>query len=350
MCLAVLSLSCHNDPPGRATPNPAPAVRVPPVAARDAASATPPSNVEPPAAAASFHGTGQFLPQGVVAEVWRQSGAVRYAAGQELFQLIDGAGEMYLRYGFREFARSEYRKAGTSQVVTVEIYDMGSPLGAFGQFSMLLSNERDPATMQANATNHGAGGFLGGSQLVFWKGHYLAQVNFMDEDSDDETALAAQARVALPLIANAVAGALPADPAPSPAPPSNLPSAGLVWGGTTYLAENALGLGTTGPAWIGHYRAPSGARYRLGVLAVRTEAEARAATARFHTAQAASIPGLGDEAFSVSREQGEVTFVRRGAAVWVLADALPAVPPPLSHADRISTLRAAIAPLPAAGH
>ena len=83
--------------------------------------------------------------------------------------MIDGAGAKYIEYGFRQMARTDYRKSGTQLVVTAEVYDMGSPLGAFGQYSMLLSEGRDPATMQPRAVNHGGGGFLGTSQLVFWK-------------------------------------------------------------------------------------------------------------------------------------------------------------------------------------
>jgi hypothetical protein len=67
---------------------------------------------------------------------------VRLVNGQELFQLIDGAGEKYISYGFRQLARTDYRKTGTEFVVTAEVYDMGSPLGAFGQYSMLLSDSR----------------------------------------------------------------------------------------------------------------------------------------------------------------------------------------------------------------
>lgn len=276
---------------------------------------------------------------------------MRFAAGQELFQLIDGAGEKYIRYGFHDLARTEYRGAHPSQVVTVEIYDMATPLGAFGQYSMLLSDERDPATMEPRATRHGNGGFLGGSQLVFWKAKYLVQVNFMDEDSGDETALAADAQRTLPAFATAVANAIPSDPQPAPTAPAALPTTGLVWGGLTRLADNVFGLANTGAAWVGHYRAPSGARYRLALFDSATEADARRLVATLRTPQAVGIPSLGDDAFSVTREQGEVTFVRSGSTLLALADALPTAPQSLAHAERIAALRAALAPAaPAAAH
>ena len=40
----------------------------------------------------------------------------------------------------RQLARTDYRRPNTQLVVTAEVYDMGSSLGAFGQFSMMLGD------------------------------------------------------------------------------------------------------------------------------------------------------------------------------------------------------------------
>lgn len=254
-------------------------------------------------------------------DTWTQSGAVRLIRGQDLFQLIDGAGEKYLSYGFRELARTDYRKAGTELVITAEVYDMGSPLGAFGQYSMLLSDGRDPSTLESQAVQQGGGGFLGTSQLVFWKGQHLVQINLVDDSGErDENGLRAVAREALPPIATRLAAALPGETT-APAPPAGLVREGLVWGGVTYLAQGVFGVERTGAGWVGHYRSADGARWRVAVFSKSTPDEARALVTLFRAPHPAVIAGLGDEAFSSSSSAGELIVARKGATVVVLADA-----------------------------
>lgn len=301
--------------------------------------------VDPPAPAADFREAGQYLPQGAPVPSWSQSGAVRIVNGQDLFQLIDGAGEKYMAYGFRQLARTDYRKAGTQFAVTAEVYDMGSALGAFGQYSMLLSDGRDPATLEPQATPHGGGGFLGTSQLVFWKGRHLVQLNLTNENDDgDESALRAVAREALPPLAARIAATLPGETA---APvPAALPREGLVWGGATYLAQNALGVERSGAAWVGHYRGADGGRWRVALFERPDAAGARATAALFRGAQTAAVPGVGEEAFSSTGAAGEVLVARKGARVVVVAGSgLEGVAVPPREA-RLTALRAMVAALP----
>lgn len=277
---------------------------------------------------------------------WAQSGGVRLVNGQDLFQLIDGAGEKYIAYGFRQLARTDYRKANSTFVVTAEVYDMGSALGAFGQYSMMLSDGRDPSTLEPQATPHGGGGFLGTSQLVFWKGQYLVQLNLNNENDDgDEGALRAVAREALPPLAQQIVNALPGDIA-APAPPEGFPREGVVWGGLTWLAQNVLGVERTGGGWVGHYRSPDGKRWRLAFM-VRPDANAARTTAALFRAGATTlVANLGDEAFSTTGSAGELLVARKGANVLVIADAgVPELPAPTREA-RLATLRAVVSALP----
>src|SRR5262245_8006788 len=78
--------------------------------ASPAASPTTPSGspppaaaLDPPAAAAEFRDAAQVLPQGAVGG-WRQSGAVIRSTAANLAQIIDGAAELYARYGVRNYA------------------------------------------------------------------------------------------------------------------------------------------------------------------------------------------------------------------------------------------------------
>lgn len=304
-----------------------------------------PTVLDPPAPASAFHEAGRFLPQGSVGD-WAQTGGVRYAQGDELFQLIDGAGEKYRAYGFRQLARTEYRRPGTQLVVTVEVYDMGSTLGAYGQYSMMLSEGRDPASMRSHATTHGGGGFLGTSQLVFWKGQHLVQVNLADEDENaDEGALAARAREALPTFAARVDAALTGETT-APSTPAALGAEGRVWGGAVYLAQGLFGAERTGAGWEVHYETPEHQRYRVGWLARGTPAEASPVLASLRGASAAPVAGLGDEAYAVTDAQGERVVARRGALVVAVGDAgLPGMTA-LPRSAKIERVRALLAATP----
>lgn len=334
----VFAAACRRDPPRRSAPSPATVPAAP--AAR--AGAPPSASIDPPASPEAFRETGRLLPQGAAVPDWSQSGAVRLVNGQELFQLIDGAGEKYISYGFRQLARTDYRKTGTELVVTAEVYDMGSPLGAFGQYSMLLSDSRDPSSMQGRAIALGGGGFLGTSQLVFWKGQYLVQLNLADDSGEqDEAALGATAREVLPTLASRLLATIPGE-TQLPAGSRILPSEGLVWGGATFLSSGILGVERTGAGWVGHYAATGGLRYRLAAMTRGSTDEAHALIQRFRGVGATPLQGVGDEALAGP------TFAaaRMGTTVIVVAgpapDTLSALPPEA----RTERLRAAIATLP----
>lgn len=336
-----LFVACRKEAPPR--PGPAPTVLPSRPATVPATPGAPPlASVDPPAAAETFRESGRFLPQGAAAAGWTQSGAVRLINGQELFQVIDGAGAKYIEYGFRQMARTDYRKAGTQLVVTAEVYDMGSALGAFGQYSLQLSDSRDPASMQLRAVAHGGGGFLGTSQLVFWRGQYFVVLNLADDSGEqDEAALATTAREVLPALATTMAASIPGETT-APTPPTGMPTDSLVWGGMTYLASNVLGVEQSGAGWVGHYEATGGARYRIATLSRSTVDEARALLQRLRGAGATAVPGIGDEAFSSTN----VVAARKGTVVVAVAGPAPESLAALSREARVERLRSTMVALP----
>jgi hypothetical protein len=86
-----------------------------------------------------------------------------------LFEYIDGASEAYLGYDFKELLVAQYLKTGTEAVVTLEIYDMGTPLNAFGIFS----SERYPDNPEAGI---GSAGYLEEEVLNFISGRYYVKL------------------------------------------------------------------------------------------------------------------------------------------------------------------------------
>jgi hypothetical protein len=63
---------------------------------------------------------------------WSPVGEIRTFDAQNLWDAINGAAEGYLAYGFVELTIQEFRTEGIG--ASVEVYDQGTPLGAFGVF------------------------------------------------------------------------------------------------------------------------------------------------------------------------------------------------------------------------
>ncbi|MGB4704674.1 MAG: DUF6599 family protein [Candidatus Saccharicenans sp.] len=86
-----------------------------------------------------------------------------------LFEYINGASEAYLSYDFRELIVAHYQKKGSETTVTLEIYDMGEALNAFGIFS----SERYPESPEVNI---GYAGYLEEEVLNFVSGRYYVKL------------------------------------------------------------------------------------------------------------------------------------------------------------------------------
>lgn len=95
-----------------------------------------------------------------------------------LYEYIDGASEAYLSYDFKELLVAEYQKKETETTITVEIYDMGTPINAFGIFS----SERYPESPEAGIGN---AGYLEDEVLNFISGRYY--VKLLCYNGEEET-------------------------------------------------------------------------------------------------------------------------------------------------------------------
>lgn len=130
-------------------------------------------------------------------EGWRWDGKEEIYEAREIFDYIDGAGEVYLAYNFKNLTVRQFEKKGHPRIVA-ELYDMGSPNDAYGIFSLDRQDEE---------AGIGQGSEFGGGQLRFWKGRFFVSI-YADGEGPDagETILA---------FGRAVAGSVrSADPPP----------------------------------------------------------------------------------------------------------------------------------------
>jgi hypothetical protein len=145
---------------------------------------------------------------------------------ENLYEYIDGAAPRYLTYGFRKLVHVRYEMGGDPlSSVTLDIFDMGSRLGAFGLYRSLM-----PA--RAVSENWGAEGHRSGTVAAAWKDRIYVQ----GEADDDRAVLISVLYRLMSSVSGAVAGNTTL-----PAILASLPSEGRVPQSERYVAADLLG-------------------------------------------------------------------------------------------------------------
>jgi hypothetical protein len=101
-----------------------------------------------------------------------REGEIMHFEGDSLFNYINGAAEMYHKYGFAEVHVGRYRRDGGA--ITVDIYRFARPDFAFGMYSTIRPDDPDVVLL-------GAQGFTFGPVIIFAKPPYLVNVQTYDE-------------------------------------------------------------------------------------------------------------------------------------------------------------------------
>ncbi|MCI0473183.1 MAG: hypothetical protein L0Y76_06320, partial [Ignavibacteria bacterium] len=114
---------------------------------------------------------------------WNAMGTAQYFDRKTIFDYMDGTGELYRSYSFRELIVQQYRNKSEEPVITVELFDMTTSADAFGIFS--FEQMDDPVGI-------GQGSEYGGGLLRFWKNRYFVNIY-----TDNETELTKQTILAL---------------------------------------------------------------------------------------------------------------------------------------------------------
>ncbi|MGC4121285.1 MAG: hypothetical protein QM765_43245 [Myxococcales bacterium] len=140
---------------------------------------------------------------------WKKPAAPQKWDRKTLYDYIDGGAELYLAYDFVSATSFEYT-AGKDDLIKVDVFDMGSPRGAFGAFA----HGRESVSAEVGQGSEYAGGLL-----TFWKHRYYVSVLGYPETEAK--------RKAVYELGNAIAGLIPENGA-LPEILKALPKAGLV--------------------------------------------------------------------------------------------------------------------------
>ena len=165
------------------------------------------------------------LPQSFEGSAWKPAGDHAYAP-ENLYNYINGAADLFISYGFIELVGREYSQGSEKKRnVTIDIYDMGTTLNAFGVFR----SKRDP---ESTTLKIGAGAF-GTSKYLFWyKDRYYVEIQAYPVENRD----------VLIGMAQHVEGMLPGQNAP-PSELNYLPAESRVPGTEMYITGGILGHG-----------------------------------------------------------------------------------------------------------
>jgi hypothetical protein len=136
----------------------------------------------------------RVLPSAAEVRPWVPDGPAQVAEGQDLFALINGGAEMFLRYGFERAAVQSYNLGGGRQI-QVEVYLMRTPDGATEVFTRRVGLGDLPLTI-------GDSGVRGEYYVLFRRGRHFVTVAAGDTNAD--------AKVAVLRIARAIEARIPA--------------------------------------------------------------------------------------------------------------------------------------------
>jgi len=197
---------------------------------------------------------------------------------ENLWDIIDGAAELFLSYGFADLQIREFGDT-TGTDVRVELYRHSSGANAFG----IYSQERNP---RSHYVEIGTQGYVEEKVLNFFAGFYYVKISSHRGG--------AEGRSAMELIARHVARHLHQESG-WPAPLARLPEEGKLPNTECYIAENFLGYRSLHSAFTARYEGGC----TLFLMEFGTPSLARGAAEAY--AQSAGAPQ--------SVKEGEITDV-----------------------------------------
>lgn len=116
-------------------------------------------------------GVSDYLPSPDFEDGWTYDFEPEIYTPDNLFDYINGEAELYLDYDFVRLATASYKqKADESLTFTVDVYNMGTPLNAFGIYSSYRRPNLTFADIGEQAT-------ISELNIRFYKGQYFVQLN-----------------------------------------------------------------------------------------------------------------------------------------------------------------------------
>jgi hypothetical protein len=248
----------------------------------------------------------RLLPTDEVAG-WVLRETPRIFGTENLYEYIDGNADLFLAYGFTEAAVGDYLPTEGEGWISVDLYDMGAPLHAFGIYQAEKPEDVEALTL-------GAQSYRSEGLIAFWKGAWYVKVSLID--GDDASAALRLAQAAAARIGGTTA---------LPTQLDRLPTQNRVPGSERYIRQGALGHRFLNEVVSAAYSfGKVNARLYIADLATSEQASQGYDKLRAFEDSAggnlADVASLGEEAFAVRDSYyGQMVVARRGRYVAIAA-------------------------------
>jgi len=257
---------------------------------------------------------------------------------------VDGECEVYKSYGLKRAVIVRYVDGGGGGgSVEVILSTFGDAAGAYGMFTKRVIADGDPADPRApRPMQAGGAGALGNGRGYVWKGPYLAELTYLNEQESPEQIAKSSAPV-LTSIAEGLGAKLPGS-ADKPAAAQTLPASNLIPNGIQYFPKEILSIARLGAGAVGYYK-DGAKRYRV-VSLVREDADVAKDAMKLLRQKPGTLPvsQLADEALHMviqdapDRPKDEYVIARKGAVILGVGDE-DLVMKPGEAADKQNDLR-----------
>jgi hypothetical protein len=235
---------------------------------------------------------------------------------------FDGECTVYAQFGLKRLVALRFIDGGGG-AGTVEVYlsRFADALGAYGMFTKRVVADSDPAEPTTpKPLEAGGAGALGTGRAYVWKGVYLAELQYNNED-ETPAALAVSSAKILSAVAKDMGARLPGG-SDKPAAAERLPKEHLVPNGIQFFPKDAPGLGSAAAA-VGFYK-DGAKRYRVTAV-VRDDLDRAKETLKGVRSRPGwlPVPALGDEALVTTLPgpaKDELVIARQGRELLGVSD------------------------------
>lgn len=243
----------------------------------------------------------------------------------EICNLFDGECEIYKGYGVRRVVQAHYVDGGgTAATIDVNVSRFGTSEGAYAMFTRRVVGDGDPADESTPKPTPGGGSAaLGLGNAYLWRGLYLVEITYNNQDAA-EAAIKTAGEALLPPLVREMGDKLPGETALPPAAAA-LPRENLIPLGIRYITKDLLGDTGSGAGAFGYYRAGD-KRYRVAVIARGDADQAKDVLSTLGKVRgAAKEKGIADGAVRFMHKDGEAppaewVFARSGKLVLGVGD------------------------------
>lgn len=111
---------------------------------------------------------------------WKIVEPCRFYPGEKIYDYMDGAGEVYLAYRFKNLLVQRFHRTNYPEIL-VEVFDMETPENAFGIFTN--------SQMQGETFNIGTDSDYKNGLLCFWKSKYFVCIRVEQESKETKKAI-----------------------------------------------------------------------------------------------------------------------------------------------------------------